>query len=160
MSSFVVKPETINGVITFLDDITSGGDITNMPYREILAEYHITASKESSLGEEEANLQKFADALWDLNIEAVHQRYPDDTVDKMPGTYTDKTSTKLVHHAPYRYTPTSVVQAYKSLRCLLYQCSEGDVPNHPIFKLLEKTGDIMARQIVSDLPEYAKAKWD
>lgn len=39
---------------------------------------------------------------------------------------------------PYRYCeprprPTLLVQVYKSLRCYLYQCSEGDVPHMTLF---------------------------
>jgi hypothetical protein len=75
----------------------------------------------------------------------------------MPGTYEKQ---KLVHHTPYTYTPTSTIQAYKSLQCLSYQCCEGNVPDNPLYKLLEEIENAMARQIVSDLAEYDKAEWD
>lgn len=114
-------------------------------------------SRAYDFGLDEKTLQKLANTLWDLNIEAVHQRYPEDKTDSMPGQYENQ---KLVHHTPYQYTPTTTIQAYKSLQCLVYQCSEGNVPNNPLYKMLEELENAMARQIVYDLPAYDEAKWD
>jgi hypothetical protein len=53
----------------------------------------------------------------------------------------------------------SDIQAHKSLGCLLYQCSEGNVPDHPLFKLLTEIKHALAEEIVQNLPEYDQAAW-
>ena len=50
---------------------------------------------------------------------------------------------------PYRYVqpashPHLLMQVYKSLRCYLYQCSEGDVPDFPLYLQLVGVRDMMA----------------
>jgi hypothetical protein len=50
-------------------------------------------------------------------------------------------------------------QVYKSLCCLIYQCSEGKVPEEPLFKTLVDIKRIMAGCLISRLPEYNKAFW-
>ena len=51
------------------------------------------------------------------------------------------------------------VEQFKAITCLLYQCSEGDVPNSPIYGELSRTAGELAQRIVQDLPEYEKASW-
>lgn len=55
--------------------------------------------------------------------------------------------------------PTRTVAAYKALGCLLYQCSEGNVPDTKLFKRLEQAQDVLAHQIIYSLPDYQNAKW-
>lgn len=52
------------------------------------------------------------------------------------------------------------IQRLKSLNCLIYQCSEGDVPETELFKRLEKAAGGLAQIIVTSLPAYDTAKWD
>jgi hypothetical protein len=55
----------------------------------------------------------------------------------------------------------SLIQAFKSLSCFLYQCCEGDIPEkNNLYKMLEEIKNEMACCIVSNLPEYEKARWD
>ena len=93
-------------------------------------------------------------ALRDLNVRAVLQRYPDCSLERgdLPGP------SPLL---PYRYAPLLVepVQALKALRCLLYQCSEGDVPETPLYKALDDLSNRWALEIVSKLPAYDAARW-
>lgn len=63
---------------------------------------------------------------------------------------------------PYRYVepqPSNMmpIQVYKSLRCFLYQCSEGNVPDELLFKHAEQTRDRMAETLGHDT---AKDRWD
>src|SRR4051812_1158656 len=72
--------------------------------------------------------------LYALNREAVRQRYG--TADPVP---------------EYRFRPPGdvpKVQLYKSLRCLLYQCSEGDVPETALYRRVEERANGLAREIV------------
>ncbi len=51
------------------------------------------------------------------------------------------------------------VEQFKAMSCLLYQCSEGKVPNSPIYEELNRAAGELAQRIVQDLPEYDKAAW-
>jgi len=83
--------------------------------------------------------------LLNLNTKAVDRRY------------NERNPVEL-----YQYHPefAGKVQVYKSLRCLLYQCSEGNIPETKLFQDLDRYAYRMARVIIGDLPEYEKAAWD
>ena len=87
----------------------------------------------------------FGQDLLDMNTNAVNQRYDESN-----------------HAELYTFNKTMVtdVQAFKSLRCLMYQCSEGDVPNSELYKQMDDIGERMAVNIVYKLPSYDKAEWD
>ena len=82
--------------------------------------------------------------LWTLNVRAVDSRYE------------ERNAVNLYHHST---ALCSKAQALKSLRCYLYQCSEGGVPETPLFKALDTLSGDLALEIVGDLPEYAAAQW-
>ena len=74
---------------------------------------------------------------------------------------------------PYRYVERnekpSPMQVYKSLRCFLYQCSEGDVPSQPLYthtsdameNLAEALGHIDGRRWESPANKaaYDECEW-
>ena len=77
----------------------------------------------------------------------------------MPGNVaTNKQLT--IGQVPYQYTEATMIQVFKSVQCLLYQCSEENVPNQPLYKFLEELENLIARHIISEMPEYEKAQWD
>ena len=51
------------------------------------------------------------------------------------------------------------VGTYTALECLIYQCSEGSVPETQTFKDLETILARLAARIVRALPAYEKAPW-
>jgi hypothetical protein len=51
------------------------------------------------------------------------------------------------------------VEQFKAMCCLLYQCSEGKVPDSRLFDVLNHAAGEIAQRIVQDLPEYNKASW-
>lgn len=53
--------------------------------------------------------------------------------------------------------PPSPYEAHKLLSCFLYQCSEGNVPELELFKMLDNTKDSIAYGIVQALPEWQAA---
>lgn len=62
----------------------------------------------------------------------------------------------------YRFTPRpldSRCQLFKAMRCFLYQCSEGDVPEESLFKRVAKAADALCHEIVTALPQYDRAEW-
>ena len=94
------------------------------------------------------------EALWSMNLRALHARY---------GTAEVRWESEEVAHG---YTPavppdgsTTLPQFVKSLDCLLYQCSEGAVPEESLYRELERYRDQVNARIVAGLPEYDEATW-
>ena len=87
---------------------------------------------------------EWACLLRDVNVDAVNQRYNEH---EQPGDYE--------HH----WKLCSTAQAYKALRCFLYQCSEGNIPERALYKALHQAAYAMAHEIVSHLDAYEKADW-
>ena len=57
--------------------------------------------------------------------------------------------------------PPSIMQAYKSLGCFLYQCCEGDIPEkNDLYKMFEEIKNQMAHAIIRTFKEYDEAEWD
>ena len=85
--------------------------------------------------------------LWDMNVDAVRQRYGKD----------DSWA-----HGEYKYSGSSYSQAesYKAACSLHYQCSEGDVPKRPLYKTLEKLCNSLAHSLAMDRPDVQAACWD
>lgn len=139
MSAYIVDDTTINTVLSHL----SADD-----YRALVT----AAFGDGLLWADRPTHAELGAALRNLNEDAVSQRYPGESVEALPGP---------APYAPYAYAPLLVgaVPAYKALRCLLYQCSEGDIPDAPLYEALEALSDAWAREIVCALPEYDRAAW-
>src|SRR5215831_5313351 len=58
-----------------------------------------------------------------------------------------------------RWADATPVEQFKAIHCLLYQCSEGNVPNSPLYDALNHAARELAQWIVQDLPDYDKASW-
>lgn len=86
--------------------------------------------------------------LFALNEAAFGARYPGDDSASYSATY------QFV-----RGLPPARVAAYKALRCFLYQCSEGNVPESPLFKEVDDVAAILAARIIQSLPEYNASAW-
>jgi hypothetical protein len=94
------------------------------------------------------NYIKLANKLYQLNREAILQRYgKDDDYAKPPEFVWEKKSIKAI-------------DAVKAMRCLRYQCSEGDVSKKSLYRWLSKAIHHYEAKIVSELQEYWDAKWD
>jgi hypothetical protein len=89
-----------------------------------------------------------AQDLYNANVRAVNERY-DET--ETPA----QLSFRRRHYSP-QWSPH---QLYKNLLCLIYQMSEGDVPESDLYKRLDKLTDEIAVAIVSSSPEYDRASW-
>ena len=92
--------------------------------------------------------------LFDMNSTAVEARYgeSDDGFSDTPD---------------YSWTPLRLYEGkaalcamFKAVQCLRYQCSEGDVPNYPLYKRLNDLLETLSYEIICRLPEYNKAEWD
>jgi hypothetical protein len=104
--------------------------------------------------------------LFELNIEAVRQRYgrADDMV---PDGW-------QIEDYQYNEPPPvpgcpSEIDSLKAMHCLIYQCSEGDVPERPLYQTLVETSQMLEQRIrdkhmagpgaIEDLPAYQRAEW-
>ena len=137
MSAFLVEHKTINRIVSFF---TSG---KNSYYRRKLKELNPQFDLDTFKGRE-----TLGRAMFTLNIQVVHARYDSGVED-----FGD-----LNYH--YRTEISHRYQALKSLRCWLYQCAEGNIPEtSKLFQLLEKFSGEIALDIIKDTPEYEKALW-
>ena len=138
MSAFIVEDKIINRIVNILVYETRRGDFS-----------HTLQEGLSKLGydlTDHASAEKLAKDMFELNVNAVNQRYG------------EKEQTPKFTYIPGNFTST--IQAFKSLHCWIYQCTEGDVPNSNLYKFFAEIFDnYLARKIVFDLPEYDAAEW-
>lgn len=134
MSVYVVEDETINKIITYLNTDRDTGECLR---RKLKDEYGYDLEKESTR-------QLLGQAILNLNIAAVNVRY------KQHG---------LMPSFRLAISPCTPIQAAKSLDCLIYQCSEGDIVNEPLYKLLEYISNVWHGFIVRRLPQWNVAVW-
>ena len=137
MSAYVVDSETINKIVSFLNFSNEYvyWDHTylfrklgyNIPY--IVDDY-----------------ERLANDLFQMNVNAVKQRYSGDTEEY---TYQFRTSINV----------RPAVEVYKAAQCLLYQCSEGNVPDTSLYKALNQFCSDLAEVIIANMPEYKSAYW-
>ena len=146
MSSFVVEDKTINRVVSFLYHDRDRGEYCRCQLGVL--GFHLQDAKE---GEIEVELQRFGQAMFDLNCEAVNQRYgPGEAAKFRPLDYSFKWESWGGGQ--------EIFSTLKALRCWLYQCSEGNVPQTELFKIMDGLADAIAYGIVCDLPDYENAE--
>jgi hypothetical protein len=104
------------------------------------------------------NLTSVGQRLLEMNIEAVRQRYG----------HADQTKSDV---AGYVYAMPDAsdgsVHTYKAMQCLLYQCTEGNVPEQDLYKIVKQAKDWLGNELkkihrverVEDLPEYDTFPW-
>jgi hypothetical protein len=146
MSAFVCNDQTINRIVAGLHACSYAEYGSPLPQlsQELREVFDMPA--------------EFGRTLYAMNVNAVEQRYPDcvGNPDELPGQI------KNGKHMPYTYkevrTP-SPTQLYKSLQCFLYQCTEGDVDELPLYRQLRKFSDDLAHHMVSHTSEYEQADW-
>lgn len=138
MSAYVVEDQTINAVITYFGH---GRDWECI--RETIKEE--TGCDLTTL----AGREKLGSAMFDLNCNAVEQRY---------GEGQAKEFRELNYHFAL-FPNCGMYGVYKSLGCWIYQCSEGDVPETSLlFATMRRVYDELAHHIVTRSAEYEKAK--
>lgn len=136
MSAFIVSAETMNKVVRAIVSDEYRGEFAGIT----LPGYTISDRKPqaTAIGKE----------LFAMNRAAILARYPGDT---------EYAETPKYRYKPVRY---SEVEMFKAMECLLYQCSEGNVPDTDLYKELEAAKGSLASRIVSNMPEYESAAWD
>lgn len=135
MSAYLVSPSLISSILTHFA-VGADGKCDGQPFTDM---GHDLRDAEG--------LQALGADLWALNHESLHQRYGDDAKPKKAFVYKKD---KVVKDR---------VQIIKHIRCLMYQCSEGSVPQTSLYKALALTANRIAFSYVSDLPSYTAADW-
>lgn len=89
--------------------------------------------------------------LYQMNREAVTQRYNEKE---------DSDYIKIPDHFNWDDGKLNKYQCLSSMRCLRYQCNEGDVPETKLYKMLDELIELWMYYIIDEIPEYKKTKWD
>ena len=159
-------------VATITDAITrqynSGYNLTGMSFGERgSAEAILNACKQHAEDPEqyrrdyikEAHLYR---ALWRMNREAIHSRYPDDESSDVIPDMPENCET-IICHLKYGdqhwVVPAEYYQLLKWIECYLYQCAEGDVPTWPLYKAIQDYCDQLRMFICHNNPAYVNASW-
>lgn len=143
MSAFVVEDKTINVIVNFLEKESWQND--GLTYGMLIRKlkklgYDLTQPEED---------KRLAEDLFIMNCRAINQRYGMGEAAKFRSMDFKFDASQC----------TGNYQVYKSLGCLIYQCSEGEVPKEPLYKALVDIKRIMAECLIDRLPEYNKAVW-
>lgn len=143
MSAFVVEDKTINFIVNFLEKESWQNDgLTYGQLGRMLKEegYDLTQPDES---------KRLAEDLFIINCIAVNQCYGMGEAAKFRPMDFKFNASKYADN----------YQVYKSLGCLIYQCSEGEVLADPLYKLLIKIKRLMADCLIGKTPQYQRAVW-
>jgi len=137
MSAFIVENKTINRILTYLElNQHQNGQWESRRLKE--AGYDITTQD---------GLTVLGQTMLNLNTDAVDQRYDEKNNREFVGKYNFKT------------IPVDRIQALKSLRCLIYQCLEGDIPEREFFKLMDAISYQWMYAIINDMEAFQTADW-
>jgi len=149
MSAWIVRDRTINKIVAFLsqqdNDIGSLSGDAARAFRSV--GYNIVPNGHTLAEIAQAEQERLAKDLFEMNCRAVDQRYDD---------HPAKTQ---FHPDPFRFeqeSPPPVLEAIKRMGCLGYQCMEGNVPDEPLYKALHEAQNAAALSYVYDLPEWDK----
>lgn len=144
MSAYVVSEKTLGRILRYFDAISFDNERKHLlsPLQE--AGYLLRLSQSTGLF-----YKDFSDLAQDMikmNCQAVNFRY--ETEENKPYQWTSN----LPNLPP-------LIQAIKSLDCFLYQCSEGDFPETPLYKALDSVRLKMYSHFVQYCPEYNACDW-
>lgn len=85
--------------------------------------------------------------LYKMNVDALRQRYPAQRFCP-PANYA------------WRSRPIDPLSGFFALDCLLYQCTEGNVPETPLYQAAARVRDGLARVAAHDAANAKNVPWD
>src|SRR5258708_3952809 len=125
MSSYIVDQQTMHRIITHID-MHRGKIGFGLLCRQLMEMgYDLDAR---------SGLEQLGSDLFALNERAVDERYG--------------LRSNLCFVYVYQHERASDVQVLKSVQCLLYQCSEGDVSQTKLFEWLESYEHSLMRHLI------------
>lgn len=137
MSSFLVSQRGLTMLADGVDDAINKGKIANFPVEcEMLSEIFKDDWLEGI----------FYDLNY-LNAYALHERYGDNIESNLYEDLSD--------------IPEYTIDEYlKMLDCFLYQCSEGDTVEKPLYKIMNELADMISKHVNRNgNPLYDEADW-
>ena len=142
MSAFIVSDTTLQTIVRFLDL-----DVRFSNSSKCYGCLNRILQKQGFNFEYPEHKDRLIKEMALLNRLGVNERYGEKALEKEVRFIDD-------------FAP-SLVQAYKSLGCFLYQCAEGDIPDeNDLYKMFNEIYHQMAHVLARTLPEYDQAKWD
>lgn len=146
MSAFIVEDKTINRIVSWLNMVGMAGGCND---------YFWCVQPLIKLGyklDTELGCKRLAEEMFTLNCDSIEQRY---------GEGQAKEFRPLDFQYQFVGSGVCRYQVLKSLRCFLYQCCEGNIPEqNSLYNALDKLSLELSYQIVSRTPQYEAAKWD
>ncbi len=133
MSSFIVGDSVINSII----ELTQEFDFFDTLKQKLEILKFVDKSRF-------VDWEKYGQALMEMNYDAVNQRYNEK----------DKSQKFKL-----KKTEFEIYQKIKNLHCFNYQCSEGDVPETPLFKFVEELIHAVENGMITRTQIYEEAKW-
>lgn len=88
--------------------------------------------------------------LFEMNLESLNYRYPDNVKDFIVEYY-------------HQHTPqhgVMPIQYFKSISCYSYQSCEGECEHYKLYKAVAELQKLIALDIVSNLQEYRDGTWE
>ena len=137
MSAFIVDKKTIDRVLTFLNRMRSSNTLGATIVKSVLREHKTKI-------ETDEDLTFMGNALLLMNKQAVDYRY---------------SRISLIQEYKYEVAESSNVQVLKSMKCLKYQCTEGDIDKLKLYKFLQDLEKALMVIIIDSIPEYNEAEW-
>ena len=89
-------------------------------------------------------------SLWLMNAAALEQRYEDEDATE----YLDE-----IYAYEWKPQRRDRVTLIRALDCLLYQCSEGNIPQTKLFKWAQSVADALAGPNLRSTQAYYNAPW-
>lgn len=130
MSAYVVDDKTINNIVAYLKNSMASWRTDWVP-RAFEDAYDVESA---------ADFEQLATDLFNMNVEAVEQRY-------------GKGEASEFRPLDFQYRieiPLPAKLVYSDFRCLLYQCNEGNVPDTGLYQMLQDAFNRLAHKIVQD----------
>lgn len=127
MSAYIVNDNTINKIVSFFKATK------HLPH--IIREFEAAGYNLN----QDVDCSRLANDMFKLNVQAVNSRY-------------GKGSAEEFRPLDFQYRfvmPPVQIKTYQEIKEWMYQCSEGDVPNSGLFKLIDTARDCLADHIIS-----------
>ncbi len=140
MSAYVVRDETINRIVDWLWRDAVG-------FRNAA-----TYTLDGYNMDVDGTAERLANDMFALNVAGVNARYGPNEAQKFRPLDFQYSAVKQGDSAI-----ANACRALKSLHCWQYQCSEGDVPETPLFKMFEQVDLAICHWIIDTMPEYESA---
>lgn len=145
MSAYVVDDKTINRIVSWFNVVGMAGGVHK---------YYYCVKPLLDLGyklDTELGCKRLAEEMFTLNCDSVEQRY---------GEGEAKEFRPLDFQYMFTGSGVNMYQLVASLRCFLYQCCEGNIPqSNLLYNVLEKISKDICYYIVTNSDRYQKMKW-